>query len=148
MSNLDYEFAALVLADAIHLGDRGSAEKHGCTDRTVRGYRALLKTDPKLSALFQGKVSRAERGWSIARTSFLRKALAKAEQLVDAASDIEHLPHVTEAIKAVGELQITVEAIGSDASDEDERSEHTGSSGEGSEAREGDPDSAPDDPES
>lgn len=48
--------AAEVLKDALALGDRKTAEKWGCTEKTVRNYRERLKTDADFSAFFHAKI--------------------------------------------------------------------------------------------
>jgi hypothetical protein len=111
---LDLLRAVEVLADALVLGDKAAAEKWKVTDKTVRNYKERLKNDPELSALFHRKISKAQREWASARIRFLRASLSKLTELVGIASEVQHIPSVTAAIKTVGELQVAVDALGTD----------------------------------
>lgn len=105
------ERAARVLVDAITLGDRTAADRHKVAEKTVQRYRARLLTDPELSRIVQEKGRVAEHGWHFARAQFLRKTLAKLEQLVEGATN-DQFEHVIDALKAAGELDLATEALG------------------------------------
>src|SRR5262245_57696952 len=105
------ERAALVLLDALVLGDARAAEKWEVTERTIQNYRARLAADPHFSRLFADKKRAAEAGWSAVRLRFLRKSIAKLEELVEKATDPKFIPAVADAVKVVGELQIASDAL-------------------------------------
>ncbi|MGE0792471.1 MAG: hypothetical protein AB7S26_42750, partial [Sandaracinaceae bacterium] len=111
MSRINRELAARVLVDAISLGDRTAADRHGISEKSVQRYRARLLTDSELSAVVQKLGREAEHGWHFARARFLRKTLAKLESLVDAAG-VEHFEQIISALKAAGELDLATEAVG------------------------------------
>lgn len=105
------ERAALILVDAITLGDRTAADRHQVSEKSIQRYRARLLTDPSLSAIVQEKGREAEHGWHFARARFLRKTLQKLEELVDKAT-ADNFEHVISALKAAGELDLATEALG------------------------------------
>ncbi len=82
----DKERIAEILLDAYLNGDRKTAEKHGVTDRTLRNWRKLLDSDPKLSELFRAKKARVSEGWADevpgalrASVAFLRRAAEEGD---------------------------------------------------------------------
>lgn len=115
MSTLDLEHASDVLADAWAMGDRAAAALHGISRRTVERYRARIADDEApdadLSALVAQKIALRREEWGDARQTFLRRALAKLEQLLDGAT-AEDIPAIVGAIKIVGELELTGQALG------------------------------------
>lgn len=110
MPAFDPERAAMILLDALTMGDGKAAEKWGCTTRTVENHRQRLTTDPGFSAFFRHRHEAASRGWSSVRLKFLRKAIAKLEELVDKAGP-DQIRDVSEAVKTVGELQVVSDAL-------------------------------------
>lgn len=52
---IDLERTAIILAEAVFLGDRRVASKWGVTQRTVQRYRQRLQTDNKLSQIVSVK---------------------------------------------------------------------------------------------
>ena len=105
------ERAARILIDAISLGDRTAADRHGVSEKTVQRHRARLLTDTQLSELVRAKSRVAEQGWHVARSQFLRKTFEKLEKMVEAATP-EHFDQVINALKAAGELELATEALG------------------------------------
>lgn len=80
------ERIAEVLVAAFLNGDRKTAERYGVTDRTLRNWRKLLDTDPKLSELFRAKKAQASEGWADevpgairASVTFLRRAAEEGD---------------------------------------------------------------------
>ena len=114
------ERAAMVLVDAITLGDKTAAERHDISEKSVSRYRARLLIDPELSRIVQEKGREAEHGWHFARARFLRKTLQKLEEMVDAATP-DHFEHVIAALKAAGELDLATQALGVGTSDHQPR---------------------------
>ena len=110
-TKLNRERAACVVVDAISFGNRTAAKRHSISEKTVQRYRARLAEDPELSDLVAAKGRAAENGWHFARARFLRRSLNKLEKLVQAAT-VDHFEQITEAIKAVGELDVAREALG------------------------------------
>lgn len=108
--------AARILIDAIAFGDKTACKQWKITVRTLVRYRARLDTDPKLAELVREKGKVADAHWSKARLRFLRKAIARAEMLLD---DATSLPEVVEAIGTIGELDIAAQVLngGGDGSD-------------------------------
>ena len=101
-----HERASFVLADAIIIGDKRAAEKHGLTERTILNYRKRLEGDVKLSNLFQEKVKAAESEWAgqlgtaiRAGIDFLKSAAQTAK-----ASDPDAIHAVAGAVKILTEV--------------------------------------------
>jgi hypothetical protein len=111
MSAFDAERAAHVLVDATYHGDAKAAEKWKITKRTVENYRARLPKDPHFSSLFASKLKHAEGGWRASRRKTLRAGLDKLSELISKATSPEHIPAVTGAVKVLGELEVTAEAL-------------------------------------
>jgi len=109
--------AARILVDAISLGDKTACRQWKITERTLVRYRARLDTDPKLVELVREKGKVADAHWSKARLRFLRKAIAKLEDLVDQAKP-DQISDVAEAIRVVGDLDIAATVLnGCDGAD-------------------------------
>jgi len=113
MARIDTDKAATILADALVMGDEAAAKRNGVTSRTIRKYRALLPSDPALSAAFRLKKSALDEArdeerleWDRERRRFLRASIAKLEELVAKANSVEHIHPVAGAVKIVGELDI------------------------------------------
>lgn len=121
MPAFDAERAALILLDALALGDEAAAEKWDVSVRTVRNHRDRLESDAGFAAFFRAKLAKASRGWASVRLRFLRKAITKLEELVEKAGP-DQIRDVSEAVKTVGELQVVSDAlnVGNDASPEGE----------------------------
>lgn len=110
-TRINRDRAARILVDAITLGDKTAADRHKVSEKTVQRHRARLKTDLELSALVRELGKEAEHGWHFARARFLRRTLAKLDEMVQAATP-EQFEHVIEAMKAAGELDLATEALG------------------------------------
>lgn len=69
------ERIAEVLVAAFLNGDRKTAERYGVTDRTLRNWRKLLDSEPKLSELFRAKKAQASEGWANEVPGAIRSAV-------------------------------------------------------------------------
>ncbi len=96
----DPDRAALVLADAMALGDKVAARKWGIHYNTVCNYRARLKTDPELVRLWKEKRSSVERDLAELRVVFMREAIDQLRAKVATAN----VRSIAGALKIVGEL--------------------------------------------
>ena len=105
------ERASEVIVDALLLGDDQAAARHNVATRTVKRYRARMRTDAALAQVVSAKKARVEQDWTDARRRFLRRAIAKLEQLIDGAKP-EQIREVAGAIKIVGELDVVKGALG------------------------------------
>lgn len=103
--NLNLERVAVIVVDAFALGDATAAAKWKISKRTVERYRARMATDRELSRLVTEKKKAVEADWSAARIRFLRRSIAKLEELVDKAG-ADQIREVAGAIKIVGELEV------------------------------------------
>jgi len=110
----DEQRAADILADAYVFGDRQTAARWKVHEKTIRNYRQRLKTDAHFASLFRSKIQKEQQGWASVRLRFLRSSLGKLTELVEKATDVQHIGAVTTAIKIVGELQVAVDALGMD----------------------------------
>jgi hypothetical protein len=108
----DPERAAMVLADAMALGDKGAAKKWDLSIRTIANYRARLKNEPELARLFAERKRERHRDLATMRVAFLRRAIRVMTKKLDAAT----LHEVAGAVKIVGELHQVSEALGDDGS--------------------------------
>lgn len=83
---LDLDKAALILAEAMILGDKRAATKYGITTTTVRNYRKRSLTDEKLALNLQQKKDLAFSGWHdelkdaiMAGIDFVKRAAQEAD---------------------------------------------------------------------
>lgn len=112
---VDIERVAEILVDAFTLGDGSAARKWRTSTRTIRRYRARLRTEPELAAIVREKREDAEEELSALRVRFLRKALGVLEKKIEAENATVY--EIAGAVKIVGELHQVAEAIGDDGSD-------------------------------
>jgi hypothetical protein len=104
----NYEFAALVIVDAMVLGDRKAAEIHGVSPRTVKRYRNRFKTDPKLTQL----VTHLRQTILQPKKPRLEDAIASTiEWIEDAPKHLDrdnpdHLEVITRAFKTLSEINL------------------------------------------
>lgn len=113
---VDHERVALVLADALVLGDRPAARKWGISERTVRRYRAQSATDPALAASVREKNEGIRHDLATLRVAFLREAIdAMRAKLKDGS-----LHEVAGAVKIVGELHQTASVVDDERPDDPE----------------------------
>jgi hypothetical protein len=115
----DYETAAKALADAKFAGDRRACEKHGVAERTLRGYRKRLDSDPELARLYQhflgletasmqAKRARGELRWRLET----QKALASiARRVADLSVTCENIDLLSKAFARMGEPEYTSELL-------------------------------------
>ncbi len=59
----NYERAAMVLCDAVMMGDRAAADKWGITQRSIQRYREKLETDDKLRHYAAKLQAKQEQDW-------------------------------------------------------------------------------------
>lgn len=109
---MNLERAATVLAEAAIYGDRKALARSGLSDRTLRNYRARLRRDPELSAIFRCKKEALEREWASALAPAIRSALAFLEE---APSRLEPSPEsvhaVAGALKILAEISLTKDVL-------------------------------------
>lgn len=113
MSALDHDRVALILVEALFLGNVRAAEKWGITDRTIRNYRSRLKDDTALSDCFRMKKAEYEQNWVSdipaaikVGTQFLIKAFQEADH-----TQPEVIHAVAGAMKILAEIGLTKELI-------------------------------------
>lgn len=109
----DRERAARVLVDAVLLGDKKASQRWQVTERTIGNYRARLKSDEALSELYERIGREAERNWHLVRNRFLRDVTEHLRELCLKAGP-DQIKDVREAIKDIGELDITQRALNVD----------------------------------
>lgn len=96
----DPERAALILSDAMVLGDKPAARKWTISERSIQRYRARMRTDAALSARVAENNAGIQRDLATLRVAFLRDALSEMRAKLKDAS----LYEVSGAVKIVGEL--------------------------------------------
>lgn len=108
---------ARIIVDAVEMGEKYAAEYWGVCDRTVRRYRQIVPTDPELAALVDEKrrthSQEAEAEWRKTRVRFLCRAVGTLERLLENA-DAKQIRTIAGAIKIVGELHTTQQALAED----------------------------------
>jgi hypothetical protein len=109
-SLLDHERVAQILADAFVLGDQATADRWGLTVRTLQRYRAAAEDDEQLGALVSERARAGASDWRRQRLTFLTRAIRRVSELAEQAG-VEQLPAIVQAIKVVGELEITSKAL-------------------------------------
>lgn len=114
---IDREKAIRVLLDAAVSGDRAACERAKIDERTLRRWRVKLGSDPELTAAFRAKNEVEDRSWKAARRQALAAGVRKLEALIEVA-DSEQLRDVAMAVKVLGELEITQEALGSSSTNQ------------------------------
>ena len=102
---------ARVLADAVTLGDEVAAKRHGISPRSVQRYRALAKSDDRLTGAVAAKKKAVDDDWRDSAVQFMRTSIAKLEELVAAAGP-DQIREVAGAIKIVGELNVAKDVLG------------------------------------
>jgi hypothetical protein len=109
--SINYERAAIILAEADLFGDRQIAARWGIGDRTVRNYRTRAVSDSKLSSLYQLKKQLITRDWQTDATRALKVGLDKITHLIRDDGEPAQIHAVAGAIKIIGELKIASEAL-------------------------------------
>lgn len=110
---IDYNRVAMILVEAVWLGDQRTAEKWGITTRTIINYRNRLVVDKKLSEIFIHKNEVFTNDWAAgipsairAAISFLQEAAMKADP-----KDPAVIHAVAGALKMLAEVGLTKEVI-------------------------------------
>jgi hypothetical protein len=104
----NYEFASLVLVDALVMGDRRAAELHGISTRTLKRYRQRLKIDPHLAQL----VFHLRQSVLAPKKPQISDAIDAAVEFIQDApkhldrENVEHLQMMTHAFKTLSEIQL------------------------------------------
>lgn len=96
----DPDRAALVLADAMVMGDNGAARKWRLSRQTVLNYRKRMKTDSQLLQLYKEKTESTQRDLAELRVIFMREAIEQLRAKVGSAD----VHAIAGALKIVGEL--------------------------------------------
>jgi hypothetical protein len=109
--NFNAERAALILVDALILGDEGARQKWQVSAGTLKNYRDRVDSDPNFAELYARTRAAVEGDWKVVRLEFLRAGIAKLKELVAKADSPKHIRDVSEAVKTVGELQIVSDAL-------------------------------------
>lgn len=113
----DNERIARILVEAETTGnDRKVAGRHGITDRTLRNWRARLKKDGELSALFLERLEGVELSWRWDLVRTMRVALRRARTLLRKETDLDK---VTNLIEQAGGVGTSREALGLDGTSAD-----------------------------
>jgi len=111
---VDHEKAAQALVDAHFTTDKAAADKHGVTARTIRNYRARLKTDEEFSACFLSLLKEVRDGpeWDWL-TDGLRSAIAAAIECCAtlSRSDPESLMAIQQTISTLSGYEQTKRVI-------------------------------------
>lgn len=112
---MDPDRTVRIVIDAAEMSDKLASEYWNVGERTIQRYRQMVATDPALANLYEEKRKTAsavhEEAWKSTRLRFLRKSVAKLEQLVDQA-DVKQIRVVAGAIKIVGDLHNENTALG------------------------------------
>ncbi len=127
---VDPDRIALVLADALVLGDKAAAKKWCISKRTVQRYRAVAAKDPKVAAIVAAMRQDVQHDLATLRIAFMRDALVVMREKFEDAS----LDEMASAFKVVGELHQVATAVEDDRPDspDPEASEAEGGRGSAS----------------
>jgi hypothetical protein len=123
---LDYDKAARALVDAVVMGDKAAAERHGVSVNAVEKWRQRAKTDEKLTGAYGRMVDllreRQDEYWLSAVPPVFKKVLRKiSEALDDQDTPLEDLVKHAETL---GRLSYTTEYLtGASGSDRDRASD-------------------------
>ncbi|MGB8701392.1 MAG: hypothetical protein WCD18_18415 [Thermosynechococcaceae cyanobacterium] len=109
----NYDFAALVLVDALHLGDAKAAALHEISVRTIKRYRLRMKTDAKLA---QAVTKLRQQIFVPAKPKISGAIDAAIAFLEDApkhldAGNIEHVMVVAQTFKTLSEIRLAERMI-------------------------------------
>ena len=118
-SKLSKEQMACVLAEAEFGSDGKVAEKWNVTGRTVRAWRSKLKEDSELLGLFEQKKKEFAASWLDDATAALKAGSKRLKDLFSNGDPRESdlIDSIARAVKVLGELNITFEALKSDEPD-------------------------------
>ena len=124
------EQKARIGADAELFGVEEAAKRHSISERTVRRYRAMAAADPDLAREIRERkalvLKQEDLDWATTGRRFLRRSLAKLEELVQQAkAEPGSIREVAGAIKIVGELDVVRSALGGEQPDDPEPGEET-----------------------
>lgn len=125
---LNHERAAAILVDAAYLGDDAAAKKWKITTRTIINYRALLRTNPSFSQIFQRKRQAAEGNWVSGLRRTLGAVMETSRAIVESIeptvqyvdpdtglqeqrANLEALPLLLQAGKDLGEIALALEVL-------------------------------------
>lgn len=103
---------------ALELGDKAACGHFGINLRTLQRWRKRANGDAELSQVVTTKkaeLDAAKDEWAQEAVAFLRKAIAKLGELVEDAKP-NQMRDVVGAIKIVGELDITRNALADECS--------------------------------
>lgn len=104
----NYERAAIVLCDAMIMGDRVSAERWGLTQRSVQRYRDRLENDDKLRQITQEYRDKQTHQWledmPQALCAIVEFMKASAQEL--SPQNPGHLVAITKALEVLADIQL------------------------------------------
>lgn len=109
----NYERAAMVLCDAMIMGDRVSAERWGLTQRSVQGYRHRLENDEKLRKRTQEYRQQQTERWleDIPQTLSIIVEFMRHSACELSPQKPKHLQVVVQALEALSEIHLTQKVI-------------------------------------
>lgn len=113
MPSFDGERAALVLLDAIALGDTKAAEKWDVSTRSIRGWRKRLEGDSVFAAFFLKKKEMWEKGWAHEIPGAIRSAIAYLSDSCRNASpgNAEVMKEANNMVKILAEVEMSKAVI-------------------------------------
>jgi hypothetical protein len=114
-----YERASSMLAEAEIFGDQRTSERWGVTPQTLYNYRRRASSDNKLYESFTLKKRMILVDWQQDATKTLKIGLTELNRRLPLAvseEDAKVIHSIAGAIKIVGELKITGEALSEPAS--------------------------------
>lgn len=113
------ERAAAILAESEIFGDIRSCEKWGITRMTLHNYRRRLAEDAELLQVYTLKKRILLMDWQQDATKTIKIGLAELNRRIPAATneeDAKLIHAIAGAVKVVGELKITGEALSGEPS--------------------------------
>jgi hypothetical protein len=109
----NHERAAMILCDAVMMGDRAAADKWGLTQRSIQRYREKLETDDKLRHYVAKLQAKQEQDWA----GEIPKVLAEGMAFLKGAfvqnrngggvSNPETIAALTGAIEVLADIDLT-----------------------------------------
>lgn len=111
---IDVSRAVKMLADARELGVTAAAKRHRVTTRTIRRYRALLRTDVELQTQYAALIELQDKTWVSERAKSLRCAAERAQVLLAKEDDLDK---ITRYIEKVGGVDVVAGELNNNAGD-------------------------------
>ena len=117
MPTFNAERAATILAEAEFCSDKQIINEYKIDRSTLWHWRKRLKSDPDFFRLFQRRKKQVAESWRDDAVWFMKASLRKLTELVQSDGNSKQIYAVAGALKIVGELKITGDALSESGAD-------------------------------